>query len=65
MTPQRYAKELIEEGLDLEREAKHKTFDQILAPLRNSVGEVDEMELDRLVERASARHREMTRRKER
>jgi hypothetical protein len=65
MTPQRYAKELIEEGLDLEREARSKSFDEILAPLRESAGKVDEGELDGLVDRARARHRVATRRKER
>jgi len=41
----------------MRREARGKTFDQILAPLRDSVREVDEAELDRLVKRARGRYR--------
>ena len=57
VTPQNYARELIEEGLAIRREARSKTFDQILAPLRESAGEVNEAELDRLVKRARGRYR--------
>ena len=63
MTPQRYARELIEEGLAMEREARTKSFDEILVPLRRSAGEIDEAELDRLVDRARTRHHERLTRK--
>ena len=57
ITPQIYARELIEEGLAMQREARTKTLDAILSPLRDSVGEVDEEEFDSLVKRARARYR--------
>lgn len=60
MTPERYLKQLVEEDLAIVREARAKSFEQILGPGR----QVDEDELDRLVEQArNEHHRRVTRRK--
>ena len=50
--PEVYAKRLVEDALALEREAEGKTFAQIMAPVRQAAGAVDESEIVTLVERA-------------
>jgi hypothetical protein len=65
MTPQRYVKELVEQGLELEHAARTMTFDQILAPLRKGLAHIDDTELDRLVDRARTRHHKRVTRKKR
>ncbi len=59
LSPQRYARLLIEHGLALDRRAKHTGFDELFAPVqarfRNS--RMSEAELDGLVDAARTRHR--------
>jgi hypothetical protein len=50
--PQDYAKRLIEDALALQREAEEKNFSQIMQPVRQRAGLVDEAEITRLVEKA-------------
>jgi hypothetical protein len=52
MTPERYVKRLVEENLEISREAEAKTFSEIIG----TGGDVDEGELDQLVEQARSRH---------
>ncbi|HEY4329774.1 MAG TPA: hypothetical protein VGN88_08560 [Phycisphaerae bacterium] len=59
VTPGKYVKMLVEEDLAISEEARTKTFAEIMGPGR----EVDEEEVDRLVERAKARHHEKMTRK--
>ena len=52
MTTERYVKQLIDRSLQVSREARTKTFRQIMGPSQ----EFDEAELDQIVERARNRH---------
>jgi hypothetical protein len=62
MTPEAYARQVLEEHLALEAKAKRKTFSEILAGV--SGVSIDEKELDALVDRARWRHhRKVTRKK--
>jgi DNA polymerase/3'-5' exonuclease PolX len=65
MTPQDYARELIQDALALEREARNLTFEEILGPLRSTAGKVDEDELDRLVDQARTQYHKKLGRKKR
>ncbi|MEI8194664.1 MAG: hypothetical protein WCI73_02020 [Phycisphaerae bacterium] len=58
LTPESYAKELIQEGLALEQEARVTSFDQLLGPVRKGTGPVAPQELQRLVDQARTRHHE-------
>jgi hypothetical protein len=53
MTLERYVKHLVENDLAISREAKTKTFDEILGPSEK----IDEVELDRLIDSVKARYR--------
>lgn len=63
MTPASYARELIERGLAMEQEARTKSFDEILAPLRATKAEPADDALDMLVDQARSRHHRATKRK--
>ena len=52
MTPQRYLKYLVEQDLEMDREAQQTSLAEIVGPGR----EVDEQELDRVVEAARNRY---------
>jgi hypothetical protein len=67
MSAERYARQLIEEGISLERQARSTTFDELFAPVqaRFREGGMSEDELDRLVDAARTRHRRRTSRKSR
>ena len=58
MTPDAYARQLLEQGIALEREARATTFDTLLAPVRRRFREsgMSEAELDSLVGAARRRH---------
>lgn len=58
LSPQRYVKQLIEDGLAMEREARERTFDDILTPLRKAAGMDEVPDLDDLVDRARTRHQD-------
>ena len=51
-TPEEYVRHLVEEDLAISRDARTKTFAQIIPPDRDA----DEAEIDRLVEKARSRH---------
>lgn len=55
--PEDYARQLIEDGLALQREAESMTIGQIMAPVRQAAGTVDDAEIVRLVESARTDHR--------
>jgi hypothetical protein len=64
MEPGDYAKKLIEEGLALQRDAETSSFAQIMGPVRDAAGEVDDVEIGKLVETArTAYHRRARRTK--
>lgn len=56
MEPGDYALHLIEDGLALQREAERSTFAQIMQPVREAAGEVDDAEIIKLVETARTEH---------
>ena len=58
LTPESYAKELIQEGLALEQEARATSFDHLLAPVRKGAGPTAFQELQHLVDQARTRHHE-------
>jgi hypothetical protein len=60
VTPEQYLRQLVEEDLAIARDARSKTFEQLMGPGR----EVAEDELDELVEQArEEHHRRVTKRK--
>jgi len=61
--PELYAKQLVEDALALEREAEGMTFAQIMAPVRQAAGAVDEGEILKLVEKARTDHHQRAVRK--
>jgi hypothetical protein len=56
LTPERFAKQLVEDGLELQSEAETKTFAEIMGPVRRAAGKVDESELVALVDKARTAH---------
>jgi hypothetical protein len=54
--PGDYAKRLIEDGLAFQREAEESSFAEIMGPVRDAVGDVDDAEITKLVETARADH---------
>jgi uncharacterized protein (UPF0128 family) len=60
-----YAKQLIEDGLSLERRARSETFDDLLAPVQAAFQKsgMTEEELDQLVDAARTRHHQRTSKK--
>lgn len=65
ITAERYAKQLIEDGLSLKQRARSKTFDEMLAPVRAGFrkSRMREEELDKLVDQARTRHHKRVSRK--
>lgn len=53
--PGDYAKQLIEDGLALQREAEASSFAEIMGPVRDGSGNVKDAEITRLVEVARSR----------
>lgn len=56
MPPEDYAKRLVEDGLALQREAEEMTFAQIMGPVREAAGTVDDVEIVKLVKKARTDH---------
>jgi len=56
---------LIEDGLALQREAEASSFAEIMRPVREAAGTVDDAEIAKLVETARAEHHASGRRKKR
>jgi hypothetical protein len=52
--PEDYAKELVEDGLALQRKAEGMSFAEIMAPVRESTEAVDDAEIVKLVKKARA-----------
>jgi len=65
MTAEGYARQLIEEGILLERKARSTTFDELFAPVqaRFRANGMSETDLDSLVDAARTRHHRRTSRK--
>jgi len=65
VSPEVYAKKLIEEGVELEREARTKSLDEIFAPAQEQFRKsgMTEDELDRLVDKARTQHHRRTTKK--
>lgn len=61
--PEQYAKQLVEEGLSIQREAERFSFAQIMEPVREQAGSVDNAEIKTLVETARSRSRGARRKK--
>lgn len=56
LPPEDYARQLVEDGLALQREAESMSMAQIMAPVREATGLIDDAEIVRLVERARKDH---------
>ena len=56
MPPEDYAKRLLEDELALQREAEKMTFAEIMAPVRQDAGTVEEAEIVKLVDKARTAH---------
>ncbi|WP_428940254.1 hypothetical protein [Fontivita pretiosa] len=67
MTAERYARELIERGLSLERLARSSSFEELFAAVqaRFRTSGITEQDLDKLVDRARTRHHRRSSRKRR
>src|SRR5262249_52748759 len=65
MSLERYARQLIEDGIALEREARSKSFDELFAPVQKKFREskMTEEDLDELVNAARKSHHQKTSRK--
>ncbi|HZL34026.1 MAG TPA: hypothetical protein VFC78_01875 [Tepidisphaeraceae bacterium] len=65
MTAEGYARQLIEDGISLEKLARTKTFDELFGPVqaRFRKSGMSETDLDKLVTDARSRHRLRTPRK--
>jgi hypothetical protein len=61
--PADYAKRLIEDALAFEREAEESSFARIMKPVRDAAGDLDEVEIIRLVETARVEHHAKTSRR--
>ena len=57
ISPQDYARRLVEDGLAIQRLAKTLSFAEIMAPVRAQAGKVDEAEIVELVEWARGNRR--------
>ena len=55
--PEDYAKRLVEDGLAFQREAEESTFAEIMGPVRQAAGKIDDAEIVKLVEKARSRFR--------
>lgn len=63
LTPQRYAKQLILDGLAIQRDAERMSFARLMGPVRKAAGKVDDAEIVALVDKArGGRHRNGSRR---
>ena len=58
MTPERYVRKLVEEDLELDRQAREMSFAQIMKPVRDEfrASGMSDAEFDELVDRARTRH---------
>jgi hypothetical protein len=56
LPPEDYARQLVEDGLALQREAESMTIAEIMRPVRKAAGAVDETEIVKLVEKARTDH---------
>ncbi|HEY7119610.1 MAG TPA: hypothetical protein VH475_23670 [Tepidisphaeraceae bacterium] len=67
LSAERYAKQLIEDGMTLEQRARTESFDQITEPLRREFQRsgTSPEELDSLIDAARARHHQRSGRKRR
>jgi hypothetical protein len=61
--PQEYAKRLVEEALAFQREAESLSFAQIMGPVRDAAGNVEDAEIVKLVETVRSAHYASRRRK--
>jgi predicted DNA-binding protein len=61
--PREYAKRLVEQALAFQREAETLSFAQIMAPVRDAAGDVEDAEIIKLVETARSAHHGSRRRK--
>jgi hypothetical protein len=57
VSPEDYAKRLVEDGLHLRREAEEKSFGEILEPVGKGAGKVTDAEIVGLVEKFRAKRR--------
>ena len=63
--PADYARQLVEDGLALQREAEEMTFGAIMGPVRKAAGTVDEAEIVKLVDKSRPGGRNIRRGKKR
>ncbi|HSU69700.1 MAG TPA: hypothetical protein VLJ39_22635 [Tepidisphaeraceae bacterium] len=61
MRPEEYAKQLIEDGLAIQREARSTPLNALLSSFRQEAASVSDAELDALVDHARTRHHKTAR----
>ncbi len=54
--PEDYAKQLVEDGLALQRQAEGMSFEEIMGPVRQASMSVDEPEIVELVQKARSNY---------
>jgi len=60
--PEDYAKQLVEDGLALQRQAEVTSFEEIMGPVRQAGGPVDDAEIVKLVHKARSDYHRKSRR---
>jgi hypothetical protein len=60
--PEDYAKQLVEDGLALQRQAEHMSFEEIMGPVRQATESVDDAEIVKLVQKARSDYYRKSRR---
>jgi hypothetical protein len=55
LSPEHYARRLVEDALTLQREAEQKSFAEILGPVRRAAGRITDAQIVSLVEKVRAK----------
>jgi hypothetical protein len=56
MSPEQYARHLVEEGLNLDQEARQRSFAELSIPFQRALGSLSDAQIDALVDEARTKH---------